>query len=37
MAMRESMSRKQSNRNFRGGAHVHPRNFARAMRGGYRI
>lgn len=37
MSFRKSMTRSQSNGNFRRAAHVHPRNMARAMRGGYRI
>lgn len=37
MSMRQPMSRRQSDRNFRRAAGPHPRNFARAMRDGYRI
>lgn len=37
MAMRFGMNKGQAKRNFRRGARVHGRNFATAMRGGYRI
>lgn len=37
MAFRKKMSRGQSNRNFKKGRKVKGRNFAVAMRGGYRI
>lgn len=34
---RHKMSRGQSHKNFRRGNHVHGRNMATAMRGGYRL
>jgi len=37
MAQRKPMSRRQSDRSFSRGAKTHPRNFATAMRGGYRM
>lgn len=37
MAMRKSMTRSQSDRNFRRGNRTHGRNFATALRGGYRL
>lgn len=37
MAFRKRMSRSQSKRNFRKGGKVKSRNYATAMRGGYRI
>lgn len=37
MSMRNKMTRRGSSRNFRRGHKVHGRNFATAMRGGYRI
>lgn len=37
MAFRRKMSKSQSRRNFRKGGRVKARNFATAMRGGYRI
>lgn len=37
MPMRKHMTRSKSDRSFRRAAGVHPRNNARAMRGGYRI
>lgn len=35
--MRRRQSRGQARRSFRSGARTHGRNFATAMRGGYRI
>lgn len=37
MAMRRQMSRGEAKRNFARGAKVNGRNFATAMRGGYRL
>lgn len=37
MPMRRPMSRGEAKRNFRRGAKVNGRNFATAMRGGYRL
>lgn len=37
MKQRRPMSPKRSRRNFAKGRKVNPRNFATAMRGGYRI
>lgn len=37
MGYRRRMTSRQSRKNFRKGAKVHGRNFAEAMRGGYRI
>jgi len=34
---RKRMSRHGSDRSFKSGRKIHPRNFATAMRGGYRI
>lgn len=37
MGYRRQMTSRQSRKNFRKGAKVNGRNFAEAMRGGYRI
>lgn len=37
MAMRKGMSKRKSRKSFRKGRKVNGRNFATAMRGGYRI
>lgn len=37
MAFRKKLSRGKSKKNFRRGGKTHGRNFATAMRGGYRI
>lgn len=37
MAFRKKLNRRQSKRNFRRGGRVKSRNFATAMRGGYRL
>lgn len=37
MPLRKKMNRRQSRKNFRKGARTNGRNFATAMRGGYRI
>lgn len=37
MAYRRPMGGRESRRNFRGASRVHPKNYIRVMRGGYRI
>lgn len=37
MSQRRALSHKQANGAFRKGSKTHPRNFATAVRGGYRI